>query len=88
MFAFKIVDEGLDGQIDWNNEELLKDLVLLSIFSFDDQLRESSLETIKILKEYHIECKMITGDTLQTAEIVGQQLNLLENNLSNQEDSA
>jgi len=34
---------------------------------FENKVKESSILTLKLLKEANVECKMITGDNLMTA---------------------
>jgi P-type Cu2+ transporter len=45
-------------------------------FSFEDQLREESFETIRILKEQGIENLLLTGDNERVAKKVSDALNM------------
>lgn len=45
-------------------------------FTFEDQIRESSFETIKILKENGIKNLLLTGDNDQVAQKVSNELNM------------
>ncbi len=49
---------------------------VVGYFSFEDQLREESFETIRILKEQGIENLLLTGDNERVAKKVSDSLNM------------
>lgn len=49
---------------------------VVGYFSFEDQLREESFETIRILKEQGIENLLLTGDNERVAKKVSESLNM------------
>lgn len=63
--------------IGFKREQLEKDFIILGFAFFDNKVKESSILTLKLLKEANVECKMITGDNLMTACEVARQIDLV-----------
>jgi len=65
-----------------NKDELTKlldhSLILLGIVGITDPMRLDVPEAIQIAKGAGIDVKMVTGDNIQTARVLSQQLGLLE----------
>ncbi len=54
----------------------LEDQIIVGLISFEDPIREDSRELLSKLQDHGIEIKMITGDNIETAKNVAQQLGL------------
>lgn len=61
-----------------NEADYLGKLVFQGFVGIRDPLREGVKEAVEIAKEAGIETKMLTGDNLQTAIAIGNELNLLK----------
>jgi len=57
---------------------LLEDNKLVGMIRLADQIRESSYQVVKKLKDKGIKVKMLTGDNQKTAEYVSQELGLTD----------
>ena len=55
-------------------------LILVSIISIKDELRENTIEGIKLIEDAHVQIVMLTGDNINTAIAIGKELNLLKEN--------
>ena len=55
-------------------------LVLVAIISIKDELRENTIEGIKLIEEAGIQTVMLTGDNINTAIAIGKEINLLKEN--------
>ncbi len=54
----------------------LKDQIIIGLISFEDPIRDDSKELLSELQAHGIEIKMITGDNIETAKNVAEQLGL------------
>ena len=54
----------------------MKNLTLIAIISIKDEIRENTLEGIKLIQKAGIQTVMITGDNINTAISIGKEINL------------
>lgn len=56
------------------------DLIFVGLITLKDEIREHALEGVSLIKDAGINIIMITGDSLNTAMYVANELNLVNNN--------
>ena len=91
-FAYKrIVSGSLEVAAETLNdasfEEIDDGLVFSGFVGIRDPLREDVKESVKIASEANVEVKMLTGDNIITANAIGEELGLLNNNMRAVESS-
>jgi Ca2+-transporting ATPase len=63
---------------DFRPDDLTGDLTLLALIGISDPMRQDVPEAIRIARRAGIEVKMVTGDNVETATVLGQRLGLIE----------
>ncbi len=81
--AYREVDEATVKQIEAANRDDLPELLehsltLLGIVGITDPMREDVPGAIQVAREAGIDVKMVTGDSVETATVLSQQLGLLQ----------
>merc|ERR1719209_712904 len=76
--AYKDFDSQSEVERDEDEEELCKQLTLLSIFGIEDPVREEVPMAIKQCQEAGISVRMVTGDNLATARAIAVKCGILK----------
>ena len=90
-FAYKKIDHIMDEvaltaqeNLDINNDlekyDKCNDLIFSGFVGIVDPLREGVKESIQIAYEAGVKVKMLTGDNINTAKAIGEELGLLKEN--------
>ncbi|MBE6147705.1 MAG: calcium-translocating P-type ATPase, PMCA-type [Firmicutes bacterium] len=75
--GIRILCIAINDNYDYNS---MKNLTLIGFILMKDEIREESIQGIKLVKEAGIQTVMITGDNKDTAYAIGQEVGLIENN--------
>ena len=78
-FAYKIVDK--EQSVSTNTDDIEKDLIFTGFVGIKDPLRLDVKESIITAKQAGISTKMLTGDNINTAIAIGNELGILDNGM-------
>lgn len=76
-FAYKELTDNDSTNIDENENEL----VFNGFVGIRDPLRDDVIESVRIANSAGVAVKMLTGDNINTAKAIGEELGLLKNNM-------
>lgn len=76
-FAYKELNKDDSMNIDENESEM----VFNGFVGIRDPLRDDVIESVKIANSAGVSVKMLTGDNINTAKAIGEELGLLKNNM-------
>jgi Ca2+-transporting ATPase len=77
-FGYKTVEAYDEVAADYASEEMSKDLVFTGFVAIKDPLRPDVKASIVTAEKAGVETKMLTGDNINTATAIGEELGLLK----------
>ena len=63
----------------YGNKDVMDDLIFIGLLFIKDEVRDSSVRGIDLVKRAHIQTVMITGDNKNTAVAIGKEVGILTN---------